>query len=235
MLFDLFWLPMKQNDKKNLAIIGSSGHAKVIIDIVEKQNKLHILGLFDDFRDTGAMTAGYTVLGGIKDIGAHLKKHPNLFIFIAVGANWVRQSIVEELDMYAIPRERFASVIHPSSNISNHVEIGQGVAIMAGATVNSHTVIGDFTIINSNSSVDHDCKISDYASIAPNAVLGGNVSVGQLSAVNIGATVINNICIGASTVIGAGAVVVKDCGDYEVHYGVPATFIRNRKLDDAYL
>ena len=43
---------------KKLFIIGSSGHAKVIIDIIMKEKKYKIVGLIDDFKK-----AGITVLG----------------------------------------------------------------------------------------------------------------------------------------------------------------------------
>jgi len=39
----------------NIAIIGSSGHAKVIIDIVRQQGRFNIAGLIDPFEDVGKM------------------------------------------------------------------------------------------------------------------------------------------------------------------------------------
>ncbi|MEA3317558.1 MAG: transferase, partial [Bacteroidota bacterium] len=41
---------------KNIVIFGSGGHAKVIIDIIEQQQKYNIIGLIDKFRNTGEKT-----------------------------------------------------------------------------------------------------------------------------------------------------------------------------------
>lgn len=54
--------------KRNLLIMGSSGHAKVVIDIFEKQKSHNILGLLDDFRNVNEETLGYKVIGGLKDL-----------------------------------------------------------------------------------------------------------------------------------------------------------------------
>ncbi|MEA3416880.1 MAG: hypothetical protein U9R02_12120 [Thermodesulfobacteriota bacterium] len=34
-----------------MLVVGSSGHAKVIIDIVEKEEKFNIVGLLDAFKE----------------------------------------------------------------------------------------------------------------------------------------------------------------------------------------
>ena len=54
---------------KNIIIIGSSGHGKVVIDILEKENKYFIAGLFDDkYERAGAAFFGYEILGKIYSI-----------------------------------------------------------------------------------------------------------------------------------------------------------------------
>jgi hypothetical protein len=47
----------------NIAILGSSGHTKVIIDIMQQDYKYNVAGLLDRFRDVGKKTLGYSVLG----------------------------------------------------------------------------------------------------------------------------------------------------------------------------
>ena len=44
---------------QNIVIFGSSGHAKVVIDIIEKGNKYHIVGLIDSFAKN--LTHGITI------------------------------------------------------------------------------------------------------------------------------------------------------------------------------
>jgi FlaA1/EpsC-like NDP-sugar epimerase len=52
----------------NIIIIGSSGHAKVIIDIVISQGRYQIVGLLDPYRNIGEITLGYPILGKEEDL-----------------------------------------------------------------------------------------------------------------------------------------------------------------------
>ena len=59
---------------KNIVIIGSSGHARVVIDIIESANEFKIIGLCDRFRVIGEETEGYKVLGKEEDLAASAQK-----------------------------------------------------------------------------------------------------------------------------------------------------------------
>ena len=47
---------------ENIVIIGSSGHAKVIIDIIEREGKYNIAGLLHLFQNIGEETFSYKIL-----------------------------------------------------------------------------------------------------------------------------------------------------------------------------
>lgn len=220
--------------KQNVMIVGSSGHSKVIIDIFEKEGKYEIIGLLDAFRKIGEETLGYKVIGKEDDLPDLLSKNPNCKLFIAIGDNWNRGEVRDKI-VGIIPTIDFASAIHPSAQIGKNVRIGKGVAIMAGVIINSGTVIEDFTIINTKVSIDHDNKVFKFSSLAPNATTGGNVSIGEFSAISISATIKHGISIGKHTVIGAGALLMKNCGDNQIMYGIPAKEIRKRNIGDKYL
>ena len=53
--------------KEKIVIIGSSGHAKVIIDIIEQEGKFNIIGLIDNSNGVGEFVLGYKILGEDKD------------------------------------------------------------------------------------------------------------------------------------------------------------------------
>jgi sugar O-acyltransferase (sialic acid O-acetyltransferase NeuD family) len=221
-------------NKETVLIIGSSGHAKVVIDIFEKEGKYEIAGLIDDFRNIGEETLGYKIIGIESDLSDLHLKNPNWKLFIAIGDNWVRHNVVNRI-IDKIPDIEFASAIHPSAQIAKGVKIGKGVAIMAGAIVNSNSTIGDFTIINTKASLDHDGEMLSFSSLAPNATCGGNVSIGAFSALSISATIKHGISIGSHTIIGAGSVLLKNCGDHLILYGCPAKEIRKREVGEKYL
>tara|TARA_B100000579_G_scaffold437635_1_gene467893 strand:+ start:168 stop:830 length:663 start_codon:yes stop_codon:yes gene_type:complete len=217
-----------------LVIVGTSGHAKVIIDIVQKQNTYKLIGFLDPFKEKGQKILGYEVLGSDEDLNPLLNKHGDFKLFIGVGDNWVRNTIYQKLIKIS-KQISFATLIHPSAQISSNVKIGDGVVIMAGVVVNIMTEIGDFSILNTNSSVDHDCRMGRFSSIAPNSVIGGNVTVGDFACVSIGTTINHNITIGKHTIIGAGSLLMKNCGECEIMYGIPATKIRSREIGEKYL
>lgn len=221
--------------KSQVLIVGASGHAKVVIDIFEKSQQVEIIGLIDAEPQPTPDVLGYPVLGKEWEL-QHilLQKYHYAQVFIAVGNNYNRKLVYQKIKNIA-PHTIFATAIHPSAQIGKSVQIGQGVAIMAGSIINSDTFIGNFSIVNTKASIDHDCVIREFSSIAPGATLGGTVKIGEMSAIGIGATIKHSINIGNHTVIGAGAVVLNDIGHHCVAYGVPAKVIRSRNENENYL
>ncbi len=220
--------------KPNLVIIGSSGHAKVIIDIFEKQNSHVILGLLDDYRSPNEETLNYKVLGGINSISELAETYDSLEVFVAIGDNWARSEMVKQIENLS-SNIQFPNAIHPSVQLANKVTLGRGIAIMAGVIVNSDSNIGDFCFLNTKSSADHDTQMDNYSSLGPSVTLGGNVSIGAFSALSIGVTTIEKVKIGKHSIIGAGALLLSDCPDNSIMYGVPAQYIRLREIGEKYL
>lgn len=220
--------------KQNIIILGASGHAKVIIDIIEKENVYNILGVIDVSMNVGDVFFGYPVLGHDDDLPDLMVRNKGCKLFIAIGDNWRRAEVYRRITA-SIPDADFASVLHPSAQIGRDVAIGKGVAVMAGAVINSGTSIGDFVIINTRSGIDHDNKIQSFSSFAPGAISGGNVSVGEYSAIAIGAVILHGISIGCHTIIGASSLVTGHVEDYRVAWGTPAKVVRARKPGDSYL
>lgn len=218
----------------SIIIVGSSGHARVVIDIVEQEKRYKIAGLLDGFRAAGEETLGYKILGKEEDLPALVKKHLIKGILIAIGDNFARSTVLDRVQKIC-PELRLVSAIHPKSAISRDVSIGDGTVVMAGASVNPCSTIGRGCILNTNSSLDHDCNVSDFASLAPGVSVGGTCKIGGFSALGIGAAVIQNISVGEHSVIGAGATVLRNVGDYKVAYGTPAKVIRERPAGEKYL
>ena len=215
---------------EKLFIIGSSGHAKVIIDIIVKEKKYEIVGLVDDFKKVGEEVLNYKVLGGIRDVDKLAKKYKTDNIIVGVGDNFSRYEIVNKLKKYS-----FVKAIHPSAQIGLNVKISAGTVVMAGTNISSCSKIGKHCILNTNSSIDHDSIMEDFSSLAPGVTTGGNVKIGKLSALCLGANIINNIQIGKNTVVGAGSCVLEEIGKNALAYGIPCKVISNRKLGDKYL
>ena len=219
---------------KNIVVIGSSGHAKVIIDIIQKEGKFNIVGLLDRFRDVGEQTLGYPILGEEEDLPNLITEHALEGSIIAIGDNFIRSKVASKISEIS-PDLPFVSSIHPSASIASEVSIGEGTVVMAGVSINSCSTIGKFCILNTNCSIDHDSVLENFASLAPRVTTGGNCRIGQYSAISIGAVLIHGIDIGEHTVVGASSLVMKHIDPFTVAYGAPAKAIRTRKPGDKYL
>ena len=218
----------------NIVIIGSSGHASVIGDIVEAQGECRIVGVLDERRDVEAMPIGHPVLGNEDDLPRLVTAHGLSGGIIAVGDNFRRAQIAAKVRSVC-PEFTFLTAVHPRATVARNVLIGAGTVVMAGATINPGCSIGCHCILNTGSSLDHDSVVEDFASLAPGATTGGNVRLGSFAAISIGATIIQNLHIGEHAVIGAGATVLTNIEAYKTAYGTPAREMGTRKAGDKYL
>jgi len=206
-----------------LLIYGASGHAKVIIDIVEKEGRHEIRGLIDDDpKKEGKSFLGYPIIGG-GEILDNLTAYRDHWILLAIGGNLARKKIWGRLRLLGY---RFASAIHPSAQIGRDVQIGEGTVVMANAVINPSTRVGRNAIINTGATIDHDCDVGDFVHISPGAHLAGGVLVGELAHIGVGASIINGVKIGKGSTVGAGAVVISDVPDGVTVVGVPAEVIK---------
>jgi sugar O-acyltransferase (sialic acid O-acetyltransferase NeuD family) len=219
---------------EKILIVGSSGHAKVVIDIVQRDGRYVIAGLIDSVRAIGEQTLGCRVLGREEDLPRLADTNAVSGLLVAVGDNFLRAMVVARASKLC-PTLSFPAAIHPRANIATDVSIGEGSVIMANAIANPGCTVGRFCILNTNSSLDHDSIMDDFSSLAPAAATGGNCRIGSYSAVSIGAVLAHKVCIGEHTVIGAGATVLEDIGAFQVAYGAPAKAIRARQAGDKYL
>lgn len=195
-----------------ILLYGASGHGKVIVEILERQN-LAIEGFIDD-NPSLINLLDYPVYQLNKLTGLKECK-----LIVSVGNNRIRKNIVEKLNA------NFINAYHPSSVISLRSKIGEGTVIMAGVSINSSCKIGKHNIINTNASIDHDCTLGDYVHISPNAALAGGVEIGEGTHVGIAASVIQGVRIGKWCTIGAGAVIIRDIPDGSTVVGNPGKII----------
>jgi sugar O-acyltransferase (sialic acid O-acetyltransferase NeuD family) len=217
---------MKNDSREELFVFGASGHAKVIVDIIEQQGIYRVGFILDDNPELWDREFyGYRVAGG-RDVLLSRGKNSGLSRgIVAIGSNRARASVAGWLVQNGF---QLASVIHPGAAISRGVSIAAGTVVMAGAVINADTTIGDNVIINTGATIDHDCTVGNCVHIAPGATLCGTVTVGDGTFICAGAIVIPNLHIGASVVVGAGATVVRNVPDNVMVVGTPARQIHKR-------
>lgn len=202
-------------------VIGASGHAKVVIELVRAAGAYEIIGLID-LNLSGAAILGVPILGTDEDL-PRLRREGIAHAFVGIGNNQRRLKTSYYLRKIGF---KIINAISPAAIISPSASLGDGIAVMAGAVINAEGRIDDFSIINTHASVDHDCWIGEGAHVCPGSTLAGNVRVGSLAFIGAGATVVPGITIGQNATIGAGASVLRDVPDGASAWGVPARIMR---------
>lgn len=207
---------------RRLAILGGSGHGKVVADTAECCGWQSI-EFFDDAWPERRVNGHWAVVGDT----AALHKRLDAFdgVVVAIGNNLVRYNKLLELEAAGA---RLCSLLHPSATVSRHAVIEKGTVVFAQAVINADVHVGLGSILNTGCSVDHDCLLGKAVHISPGARLAGGVSVGDLSWVGIGASVRQMVRIGAHVVVGLGAAVLNDVPDALTVVGVPARVLLDR-------
>lgn len=216
-------LPVAKVNK--LALLGASGHGKVVADMAELLGWQRI-DFFDDAWPRITQNGPWPVLGNTAALLASLTEYQG--VAVAIGNNAIRLAKLVELREKGA---RLVSLVHPAAVVSRHASLGTGTVVMAGAVINACTRVDEGAIINTNASVDHDCVLAPGVHISPGASLAGGVTVGQGSWVGIGACVRQLVAIGQGAVVGAGAVVVAPVNDFQTVVGNPAKPITKNHQD----
>jgi len=217
-------------DDAPVILMGSGGHAKVIIDMLVDRGDIRIAGCVTVDTDAADLL-GLPILGNddaLGDLHASGLRH----VFVAIGDNRVRAERMQHVRALGFT---IVNAISRHAIVSARARLGQGVAIMPGAVINVDAVVEDGAIINTGATVDHDCRIGACAHIAPGAHLAGHVTVGTGTFLGVGTSVIPRRTIGAWSLIGAGSAVVHDIGDRVTAVGIPARVIKRHADADGRL
>ena len=199
-------------------LFGASGHAKVIIDILNQCDEI-IESIFDDNSQIDNLLNYSVCLPTVDSLSM-----PEGPYIVTIGDNATRKVITKRFIL------KYGVAIHPRSTIAANVHVGEGSVVMANATINASSTIGNHTIINTSSIVEHDTIVEDYSHISPNACLCGSVIVGNGTHIGAGAVVLPGIRIGRSCIIGAGSVVVQDIPSNSIAFGNPARVVKELNL-----
>ncbi|HCP99129.1 MAG TPA: acetyltransferase [Pseudoalteromonas sp.] len=204
---------------KQLAIVGASGHGKVIADIAEQLG--FTVKFYDDAFPSKTHIEHWTIHGTCADLIALKNQSPTSSndVVVAIGNNEIRQQKIQLLQKNSF---NLITLIHPTAVISKYAVIAAGTVVFAGAIINAFAKVGEGCIINTSAVVEHDCTIGDFTHICPNVALAGGVIVGSKSWVGIGSQMRQLITIGDNCLIGAGSTVVKNIPDNVTAFGSPA-------------
>ena len=194
-----------------LIIVGSGGHAGVVVDAVRQSKAWEIEGLLDEtMTGHGQWRHGHQILDRkvvFQNPGAYK-------FFVAIGDNYVR----EQLSL--TPGMSFVNIFHPRSYQADKV-LSEGSFFAVNSVVGYNSHVGNFCIVNTGAILDHDSTLGDFSHLCPGVVTGGRVKIGSRTTVGIGAMIRDGVTIGDNCVIGMGSVVLNDVPNGTIGWGDP--------------
>jgi len=197
---------------KEINIIGSGGHSRSLINLLEI-NSFKICGIYDDSYNAKVEESinGYKIKGKIESIPKDKK------IVIALG------DIIKRKELYSKFSKLIykGNIIHPATIIEKNVKIGSSNQIFAKAYINCNAKIENNNILNTGSVIEHECIIGSHNHISVGAILCGRVKLGNSCFIGAGSVLIDKIEIKDNITIGANSVVINDILEPGVYVGNP--------------
>jgi sugar O-acyltransferase (sialic acid O-acetyltransferase NeuD family) len=172
-------------NKPRLLVVGAGGHGRSVAEAVLMSGNFDLVGFLDDgaFANGGDVW-GLPVLGpaaGFADYAA-VASHA----VVAIGNNTLRQKLFGQLQAAGFA---LASVIHPRAIVSPRAQLGEGVAVMAGAVVGTEALLGQGVIVNCGAVVDHHAQVQDFGHLGVNACMAGGSVLGALAWMQAGSAI----------------------------------------------
>lgn len=194
--------------KKKIVLIGSGGHARSCIQVIEELEEFSISGLIGLPNEVDSEQFGYKVIGSDSDLPAIRKSIEHAVITVGQILNpEIRLNLFEKVDAagFVLP-----TIISKSAQISSHATIGKGCMIMNGVIINSGAQIGQNCIINARALIEHDVVVGDHSHVSTGVIVNGDTRIGSKTFIGSGSIIRNGLVIGDNCLVGMGTVVVKN-------------------------
>ncbi|HOX24961.1 MAG TPA: NeuD/PglB/VioB family sugar acetyltransferase [Candidatus Krumholzibacteria bacterium] len=204
-----------------LVVIGSGGHARVLVSIARRDRIGELIG-YVDRQDRGP----WNDLPYLGDDAAIRRDLGGVDLLFGVG---LVRNAADRWRLYAEHRAAGArSVVLVSSRacVAAEARLDAGTVVLDLAAVNAGAVLGELCIVNTGAVVEHDCRLGRNVHVAPRATLCGEVVVGDHCLIGAGAVVLPAVKIASGITVGAGAVVVRDLDRPGAYAGAPAVPLR---------
>jgi sugar O-acyltransferase (sialic acid O-acetyltransferase NeuD family) len=210
--------------KKEIILIGSGGHCKSCIDVIEQENKFKIIGIIDLKEKINQKILDYEIIASDDDLSNLVKKYE--YFFITIGQLKNPKPRIQKFEIIKKLGAKFPIIISPLAYVSKYSFIDEGSIIMHSAIINANVKIGKNCIINTKSLIEHDSNIGNNCHISTNSIINGTCNIGSNVFIGSNSVILNNINITDNVIIGAGTIVNKPIKEIGVYVGNPVKKIR---------
>lgn len=202
--------------KQGLLLLGKSGNTAEMLECA--QDAYDVRAILDDrATESGETFEGVPVLPFDR-----LAEHPDAQVLCLIGSvrsRGLREGVIARL---ALPRARFATLVHPDATLSRHATIGRGVALWPGVRVMAGARIGDHVLVLANSAIHHDAEIGARTLVGGGVTIAGGCRVGEDCFIGAASSLRDGIAIGGGAVVGMAANVIQAVRAGAVVAGNPA-------------
>lgn len=211
---------------QDIVVLGGSGDGLVVSEAIRAAAAggaaIRCAGYLNDALPPGDVLGGHPVLGKLDDWAS---LPPNYLFIPAIQKLKQMRDRAARVERLGIPRERWATVIHPMAFVSSDTRIGVGVYIASNANVQPGCSIGDFASLRSGAMLGHHCDVSDHGYVGPNAVMCGGSKLGIGAFLGPGAVLLDTKSMGDFSIAGINAAVTKSVPENRVVFGNPARIV----------
>lgn len=212
--------------REKLLIIGTGQHARMLIELIEEQNKYSIVGLISKKKEKKKIY-NYPILCSDKYLKKFLKENKDVKNYaLGIGDNnggmVERNKIITKFDKILNP----VNIISPRALISKHATIGKGNIIEAFAKIMNGVKVGNHCMIESYTAVNHDQVIGSNTFIGNNVSMAGK-KIGKNCIIGDGATIGYKVIIGSNCIVNQGSVINTNLKNNVIAYGQPLKIIKN--------
>jgi sugar O-acyltransferase (sialic acid O-acetyltransferase NeuD family) len=211
--------------QQRIVILGGAGSGVMVAEAIAASaaagGPIALIGFLND-APVPAAVAGAPVLGPFEA----WRDCPADATFISAIPKpkeaWARFRRIASL---GIPRERWATVVHPTACLAADVSLGPGTFVGPLAVVEPGVTAGMHACLRGGSYVSHDVRLADFVFVGPNATVLGRGTLAEGAHIGANAACREEIAVGRYAVVGIGATVVADVPEFAIAAGNPARII----------
>jgi len=178
--------------KPEIILIGTGGHCRSCIDVIEQMGEFEIAGIIDKPGVAqGSLVFNYPILGTDDELSEIRKKFE--YALVTVGQI---KSVDVRVKLYNMLKKMnflLPVIISPLAYVSSRSTIGEGSIVMHHAIVNAGAKVGNNCILNTHCLIEHDAVVGDHTHISTSAVINGNASIGSRCFIGSNSTVVHGI------------------------------------------